>query len=511
MKKLCFLSGLILFIFNTNAQMVQLADGPVFTDTIPGYSKILHMKNYSTMFFHINFNTGINIHVYEPKYHAKTETNIKPAYGNLNAGSIEGIFEINSDAVIMISSKVENTISLYRLIIDGTTGMLKDEKQIASLKLIPLKKADTKMATAWQPGFLVRKDPNSENYAVAITNSFVSDTSKRIEIILYGNDNKEKNRAYYSSKIEKFKYLQFVDMAVIGTDNVAAFIYGYNIKENEGKEGDLILADLNKGEKSVGFTELYYSNDLLIENGMIRYDPQSKQILLLVTANVQSDSNKIHSNLSFIDVTTRKILSNTMLPGEKVQKRYEEISRGKSDYTGIPQNLIINDNRTYTIVFEEMEWGKKNDIPYTVLKNLAVITYDYEAEPKSNYFMATDHDISDILMPSFYQYKREIGGQQSVNGNQYKSSVYISDGRTSCVLLNDSESNGNTDAYYYQLEDKVAVPKRKYVFGKPNDKHEHQSAMFTIYDYFKADNLLITLKTEKEGPHPGVRLVWLQP
>ncbi len=526
MKRLSFFCLLILFFFNANAQFVELAYGPVFADTIPGYSKILHMKNYSTMFFHVNFNKGLNIHVYEPKYHVKTETNIEPAYGNLNAGNIEGIFEINSDAVIMISNKDKNAISLYRLIIDGTTGLLKDEQQIASLKLMPLIKADAKMTAAWQPGFLVRKDPNSENYAVAITNNFVSDTSKRIEIILYGNDNKEIKRAHYSSQAEKFKYLQFVDMAVIGSDNVAAFIYGYNIKENEEKEGDLILADLNKAAKTVGFTELYYSNDLLIENGMIRYDPQTKLILLLVTANVQSDSNKIHSNLSFIDLVKRKILTNNLLPGEKIHKRYNEISGSKSGYNGIPQNLFINDNNTYTIVFEEMEWGKKKDIPYTALKNMAVITYDNEAEPKSNYFIPMDHYVSDISLPSFYQYKREISGQQSFNDNQYKSSVYISDGRSNIVLLNDLESKTpvtlsdkivqftdtkNADAFFYQLDDKTAVPKRKYVFGKSNDKNEHQSAVFNIYDYFKADNLLITLKVEKEGPHPGVKLVWLQP
>ena len=525
MKKPIIFFFLVLFCSMVNAQLVQIAEGPVFPDTIPGYSKILQMKNYSTMFFHINFTEGLNVHVYEPKYHAKTETNIEPSYGKLKSGNIEGIFEINSDAVILISNTDENTRSLYRLIIDGTTGKLKDEKLIASRNLIPSKSRNSITTEDLQPQLLVRKDPDSENYAVVMTNIFVTDSSKRIEMILYGSDNKEFKRAYYSSPVEKFKYLRFIDMAVIGKDKVAAFIYGYNLKDNKEKEGDLVLADLGKASEIVAFTELYYSNELNIDRGIIRYDPKIKQLLLLAYAEVQNNSENMNAYLSFIDPSSRKLLTNTIVPGEKIQKKYNEISGSKSGYAGIPQNLFINDNRTCTIVFEEMEWGKKKDIPNTVLKNIAVVTYDYEADPASSYFIPMDQYVSDISLPSFYQYNREKTGQQSFDDNQYKSSVYISDGRNSFVLLNDSEVNDdatfsskfirftdtkNANAYLYQLNDKITVPKRVYVFGKSADKNEHRSAVFNVYDYDKENGLLVTLKAEKEGPHPGVKLVWLQ-
>ena len=151
MKRLPFFCLLILLCSLAKAQFVQIAVGPVFPDPIPGFSKILQMKNGNTMFLHINPDTAWNIHVYEAQYKAKTETSIEPAFGKLKNGSIEGIFEISGDAVVMISDVSESAILLYRLIIDGTNGKLKEEKQIASLKIPAMKKADLK-AAAPQPG-----------------------------------------------------------------------------------------------------------------------------------------------------------------------------------------------------------------------------------------------------------------------------------------------------------------------------------------------------------------------
>ena len=127
MKRLSFFCLLILFCSLAHAQFVQIAEGPVFPDPIPGVSKILQMKNGSTMFLHINPDTAWNIHVYEAQYKAKTETYIEPAYAKLKSGNVEGIFEIKGDAVIMISNVDENTMTVYRLIIDGTTGKLKED------------------------------------------------------------------------------------------------------------------------------------------------------------------------------------------------------------------------------------------------------------------------------------------------------------------------------------------------------------------------------------------------
>jgi hypothetical protein len=93
-------------------------------------------------------------------------------------------------------------------------------------------------------------------------------------------------------------------------------------------------------------------------------------------------------------------------------------------------------------------------------------------------------------------------------------------------LFNNTESNGQAgengkiatltdvkyaDAFFYHLEGNSVVPKRQYVFGKPSGNEDHKPALFTVFDYDKANNIFVTLKVEKEGSHPGVKLVWLQP
>jgi hypothetical protein len=70
------------------------------------------------------------------------------------------------------------------------------------------------------PDFFIRKDPDSDNYALAMLNSFESDRNKRIEIVLYGANNQEVSRAYYTSPENKYKYLECLDMAVIGDKKV---------------------------------------------------------------------------------------------------------------------------------------------------------------------------------------------------------------------------------------------------------------------------------------------------
>ena len=522
MKRLSFISFLLLFSFFANAQFFQYAEGPVFPDPGPGFAKILQMKDASTIFIHVSFTKGLDVQVYGFQYKEKTETKIEPAYGTLNAGNVEAIFEINGDAVVMVSNTANNETVLYRLIIDGKTGKLKEEKQIASVK----------RATATSlPQLAVRKDPNSENYAVATFRSFESDTSKRIEISIYGNDNREISRGYYSSKTEKYKYLQYIDMVVIGSDKVAMLLYGYNIKSSNEKTGELIFATLDKGTKPVVINELDLSRDLLPENGIARYDPEKKRIMLLTTAKIKSESDKLNAYLGFVDPATRKLITNKIVsPGEKVDAKYAEITGKKIGYTGLPQDLFMYRDGVYSIVYEEMEPVKENDTAsHTILRNTAVATYNNEGEITSSYLIPLDHYVPNVLMPAFYQSARDIAGQQISGNNQFKSSAYLSDGHTSFVVFNDNDSNTQSaisgkveqfnevkdaDGFYSLLTGNDIIPGRGYVFGKPVPvlgQVQHKAGMFTVYDYDMANNIFVVLKQDKDLLHPGVKLVWLQP
>jgi len=525
MKRLSFICFLILFSSLTFGQFTQYADGPVFPDPGPGFAKIIQLKDYSTMFIHVSLTKGLFIHVYEPVNKARTETKIEPAYGSIQQGNVEGIFEVNGDAVVMVSKTANDQTELYRLIIDGKTGKLKEEKQVASVKKALIKKGNARSVSL--PELSVRKDPNSDAYAVAL---FGADTSKRIEVILYGADNKEISRSAYTGN-GKYKYLQYIDMVVTGNDKVAMLLYGYDIDAKNEKTGELILAGMDRSAGNLTLTELDYSNDLLLENGITRYDPQTKQILLLSTAKVKSESYELNTYLGFIDPVGKKLLTNTAIsPGENFEKKYTAFFGRKATYSGTPQNLLLNKDGTYTVLFEELETVKEKDTAsHSLLHNTTVVTYDKEAQPVNAWLVPMDQYVPGSL-PAFYQSAMEISGQQFSNNSEFKSAAYISDGHNSFVVFNDKESNLQTvadgkltqfkdlkdaDAFYSQLSgNDIIISKRQYVFGKPvvvTGETEHKLALVNVFSYDPVNNIFVLLKQDKEPGHPGYKLVWLQP
>ncbi len=521
MKRICFSSILILFYSFVNAQFFQYAEGPVFPLNDSGFAKIIQLKNGNTMFMHIDLNNGIDIHVYASEYKRKTEEHIEPAFGKIKSGKMEGVFEMNGDAVIMIADlEAEgNTIKLYRLIVDGTTAKLKEEKLVATGKRSIAKAGVKNQDELPQSEMHVSKDPHSENYTVAIINPFVSDSSKRIEMIVFGKDNMEINRAFYKASTEKYKFLKYLDMAVIGSDKQAMLLYGYNNKTANEVEGELILADLTKGAMSVAFNELNFSNDLQVESGITRYNRETKKLLLLTTAKVRSESKKLNAYLAVLDPFSRKLITNIVFePGEKVKNKYAELFGKKTSYSGMPQNLVIHNDGSFSIIAEEHEQIKVNDtLSKTMMRNLTVVEYNMNAEYVNSYFIPMDQQISNAILPSFYQSYSSIVAQQLNNESKLRSPVYINDGHNSFVLFNDADQNNQSakmkelDAVFYKIGSKELTPARNAIYGKPVEKKDHNQIMFTVSDYDKANNIFVTLKFENEGAHPGVKLVWLQP
>ena len=114
---------------------------------------------------------------------------------------LQVFFEENGDAVLMVTD-AKKTGTVY-------TGSLLMEKQAnwrtknnwLLLKRIPEKRI-RKLRGTEAAEIAVRRDPVSENYAVAMFRPFESDTSKRVEIVLYNKDNKEINRGTYIAPTE---------------------------------------------------------------------------------------------------------------------------------------------------------------------------------------------------------------------------------------------------------------------------------------------------------------------
>jgi hypothetical protein len=229
LKKIIFLTLILFACLFANSQFKQIAASPSFDEPENGMTRLVLMKDGSVILFSITPKTGIDVRIYNSDHKESVITTINPAYKTLKSPGLVGYFVINGDLVLLISEIQDKTPVLYRLIINGKTAKLNREEKIANVLQLPVGMGFAMpLGEDMLPDFSASKDPESDNYAVAIFNRFESDRNKRIEIVLYGSDHTELSRAYFASPKGKYKFLQFISMAVMGSERVSILVNGYN-------------------------------------------------------------------------------------------------------------------------------------------------------------------------------------------------------------------------------------------------------------------------------------------
>lgn len=528
MKRVSLIAILLLLVLTVKAQFLQVTEGPLFPAPEKGVVKLLQMKNGSTVYLHADPDSGMHVQVYEPEYRVRTETRFMPSSFKQRNVVVEGIFEMNADVVLMISGSGDEGVSLYRLLIDGKTAKMKDDQRIAMVKRNLTATGKEKSSEPALPVFSVRYDAKGAGYAAAIMNTFISDTSKLIEMIMFTSDNRESFRRHYATKKEKYRYLQLIDLAVTGADKAAAVLYGYNQGTAAEKNGEMMLATLGKDQPGLTVNELSYSNGLVPENGIIRYESTFNQLMLLTTARVRSENMRLHNYLGYINLASRELVSNTVITaGEKVKARYADLYGKKAEYKALPQNLLLNDDRSYTVIYEELELSSGKEAgDFVTIRNTSVVNYDPEGSVTDAYLIPLEHAVKQFNPGPFCLSSYWQRGQQLISNCQFATVNYISDGHNSYLLFNDKEMNAGSStgkpvsamtdlkeasAFFCRLSGKELIPPREFMFGKPAAGSEPKLALFSVSDYDRANNLLVLLKQDKEDNRTGVKVVWLQP
>jgi hypothetical protein len=522
MKRI-FLSVLLLLSFVlSNAQFKEIAAGPSFEEPTNGAARLLLMKNGNTVFLRVGFkDDGVDVRMYDQQHKEIVFTSFDPAYGKLKSGSLEGAFEIHGDIVVLVSEFDEDRPVLYRLIIDGKTGKLKEEKEIAHLfRLNKKMQKAIKFGYIESPDFSVSKDPESDNYAVVLFNSFETKRNKRIEIILYGSDNEEITRAYYESPEGKYKYMQFVSMAVLGGEQVFVLANAYNPDE-EGKE--VVLATLKKDQSIVDYNELNFPKNLSLANGIIRYNTYTKK-LVVVAKLVDKDKEKNESPLyvTFIDPAVGKS-EKVVKAGvsKEVAKKISEVYGEDAKYKGVPVSLNINKDGGFSVVYEEMgiatiQWSDHVS-SHAESWDVLVSTFDKIGTVLNSY----------VVFKNFWIDHAGTATWGGGFGNNYKRVIYLNGPEKSYILLNDDRRNiekqeakekpkqitgvSGCDAFYFPLTGSDPAPKRKYLFGLPEDPKERRLAPLGISVYDREHDIFIVMRLNKEERKKSVSIVWLKP
>ena len=547
MKKLSILFCSMLIAAGSSAQLNVIANSPSFEEPEVGFCKIIAQENGNTSLIHVTLKEGITTRIYGQDHKQSVIKKIKPAYGVLKGGDVVGAYEIDGNIVLFIRDYEDRTPILFRLVIDGNTGLLLSEKEIGSLKKMDLGKGYAMMfGKVPMPDFYVRKDPNSGNYAVALFNSFAPDRNERIELFHYNEKHEEISRAYYQSPNDEYKYLSFQDMYVMGANEVVAVAVGMNTKASAGElNGTLLMGSLKPGDKALALSKLDYPGAGQIDGSLIRYNKVNDEFILVSSKPVKgSKKGEYHAYKTIIKRAGDASKTESINPAGIARIANAHYDK-KDAFKAIPQNIYINDDGSYSIVYEEVlvrvsnyggggiigmpantQFRRTSSTSSTriYLNDIGVVHYNKDGSERESFYIPKSQSV--FVKPSTIYYSfRDDSAEQLMQGDQYKSFFYLNGKNKNYILLNDIEKNqdkiddkktvttiqglGDCDAYSFELTGNNSMPKRQLVFNDKSSKKEHNIGMFSVSAYDKKSNVLITLKRERSGREKKAEVVWM--
>lgn len=421
MKKVLFvLFATMAIASSVHAQQFKIEKSAGFEATTNWY-KLLQLKNGNTMLFSYEFKAplfrlvSINFQWlgYDKSRKEIFRKSIKPEKWNGSGRIAKGIYEINGEAVLFIMCRFdEGNHELHRIRINGVTGDLISDDILGKLpRMGPWGKEAMQWANADPNNIYVEKDPATDCYAVVFFNGFAKDRNERIRTIHYDGSHKIVSEAFYESPEGAFKYLTYVGMAIDGRKKLFLSTYGRNGTSSDQKPR-LIISALNSGDTLFKHNVLDFTEEFGFTKSLMIYNHNVNRIQMLSLTEVKSKTNLLTSKtttyyallLSTIDPDSLRIVDARLFGATKATEYARKNVDPDFNFTGMPQDMILNSDNTITILSEEM----KSIIEMPVLVSIGV------------------SDLSDTLaeLRGYIINKRQYGGHQPLLVNRRRNGYY---------------------------------------------------------------------------------------
>ncbi|MNU30894.1 hypothetical protein D3C71_194050 [compost metagenome] len=525
------------------AQMNVVAESETFQEYESGHLKIVILKNKETALLHFNNHRSIDWKMYDAAHKLKFEKSIKPATPyKMKGGEVLGVFETTEGITAIYSSYNHRVPTLNRLVLDPATGEVKQDQVIAKLKRMRFFDG---YAMAFGgvplPEFFLNLDEETGCYAVAQYNTFESDRNRRIQVVHYNNSNKEIARAYYQSPKNKYKYMEFLDLATIGSKEVVVSVLGRNTVASGGdKAGILLMGSLKAGAKAFDMQKVNYNagRPSKIKAALTRYNPHTGDIYLLTleSAGQKKSMMQFRSQLSIIDADWH--INSRMVTTKKIQDLTKKHYKKENTFLAVPQNLYVNKDGGFSVLFEEQKIVTTNTSTGSgsgfstktrttcTMGDIGVQRYDREGNEQSVYYIPKSHYYGTLIPDYMYNAKVQQCGVRLHWGYQFKSFAYVPVGERGYVLFNDIERNakkvekkrevstvsaaGDLEAFVFDLNEQNAVPVRKQIFAAEG-KNDRSLGLFNGSNYNAAHKLMTVVVTQPrtKDARNNTKVVWL--
>jgi len=517
---------------STSAQFTKLATSSAFEEPTGGNAKFLKTKDGSTLFLHFEQNGKLNLKSYDKEYKSQYSYTLPYSTTGKKGDEITAAFISGNNLVVFTKSYKGRTPTLERLVVDLNNSNHKTNnslEQIAEFDKVTMADATAMVyGNVPMPDFFIRKDPNSDCYAVAEFNTFVSNRNERILVTHYDGNHQVVSKSFYESPNDGYKYMFFSDLFVDGDKSVYVVAKGMNTPKSGGDQnGGLFVGQLNKGATSFDMTKVDYKKAKDISNSILRYNSATERFMLLTKRKEGRKGNTNYYNV-FLTTFDKNVqdFQNLDLDFSSIDKIAKTQFKKKESVKAVPQSLYINADGSYTIVLEEgVAYSSSTNTGRVstkyFLNDIGVVKYDKNGKELSSSYIPKSQLAMAVPSELLYSFRDEMATPLWW-GFQFKSFQYIDAPNSQYVLFNDIEKNqtkmkegkgvttiqgvGDCDGYYYKISDS-GIPSGELVLNSATDKKNKNLMLFAAGYYDKAQNEYITLNVTKGK----AKIIWLQP
>jgi hypothetical protein len=539
MKKsvLSFLAFILAFNFLIAQKNYEKS--PAF-DEFEGWTKLVQLRNNNTGLLELTKKEGVSFTLFDPsrKKISSKKLQFKQIPEKLGSSYVEGVYDINGDFVFflyVIAKTGENKDelpTLFRVILDGSTGQIKSEDVLGELEAMNMGNA---YAIAFgdvdAPEIFVEKDPESDYYAVIRYNSFAAETNRRIEVMHYGPDHKIINRGFYNTLSDKYKFTKYLSAYVKKDEYVLIGTYAFNTKKSGGEEARYYVSQLPKGkttfiQKELAFTEFCKKASC----SFVYNKPKGIINMIIVPEATFFGASYAFQN---INPTTMQLDKPYNVDLSQVNQYYKEALDNKKDFSGGIYNTMVDKEGNLVILFQTCRFryesqgpGIPAQIVSTTLGTIALITISPEGKtlkssilPYSVFRMGDKRsfsylDVSKGKKPPF-QYAGGLAADWYFNVNM------VSTDKSTYLFLNNVKDNvekapdenpktikgiSGASGMKYTLES--GVLKGQYIFGTPEGKKDAKFANFSSSDYNPVTKTFATIMVDPEEKKSNV--IWMK-
>jgi hypothetical protein len=530
------------------AQQVAIEKSAEFDEPEYGWNKLLQLKNGNTFYFHSTKKEGIEVTVYNKQrkqINSRTLESRLWDIGKMRQSKIVGLYEINGEPVLFIVQDDDHVPTLYRMRINPNNGSIVNESTMGHLPKTNVWAAySMKSGIMEASDIIVEKDPQSDCYALIFFNTLAHDRSERIKVMHYDGTHKLLGQAFYESPKGAFKYLVYIGAVVDGSKRVFVTTYGYNTKSDD-ESARVIISRLNAGDTGFVHNLLDFSEDFDDTKSVMLYNHNNNTIQLLTLSYTKSKHHFINNKtdnfyltlMSYINPETLQLISVKPLTGEKVNAYGKQNIDNDYEYTGMPQQMVINKDNTTTVLSEDITlviktYSHGGTIERSLLGPIGVTELSDTGAELRGYAISKKQQ-AEGLLPELYINTRSKGrfmypqtvklvGSKS-NDNQFLSFDYVNAEKGHYIIFNDLPANSdkdedeekrkavvnvsNTNTMCYKLND----PKmdKFYLFGEPDDKHNSTFCYIESSDYNKDLNTYATMIVERDGRDKEAKIAWV--